>query len=166
MTTLLLPRAARAHLDLMREEIDEHEANGLTAEQLDELFVLCTYLPDLAERSWAAIQSDVHSGVEGRGLAAALQGLLGTIEESVHTCNRLQDILHAMPDSEEGAIQVSTLTTLRQRLQRIQRPVKARLDWLLQSPPAVDPSKWQQTPVEGYEKSDKVRERLLAGGNS
>ena len=158
MTTLLLPRAARAHLDLMREEIGRHEARGLTAEQLEELFVLCTYLPDLAERSWAAIQSDVRSGVEGRGLAATLQGLLGTIEESVQTCNRLQDILQALPDSEEGAIKVSTLTTLRQRLQRIQRPVKARLDWLLQPPPVVDPSQWPQTPVEGYEKSDKVRE--------
>jgi len=139
MTTLLLPRAARAHLDLMREEIGRHEARGLTAEQLEELFVLCTYLPDLAERSWAAIQSDVRSGVEGRGLAATLQGLLGTIEESVQTCNRLEDILQALPDSEEGAIKVSTLTTLRQRLQRIQRPVKARLDWLLQPPPVVDP---------------------------
>jgi hypothetical protein len=119
---------------LMREEIDEHEAHGLTAEQLDELFVLCTYLPELAERSWTAIQSDVRSGVEGRGLAVTLQGLLSTVEESVHTCNRLQDILHAMPDSEEGAIKVSSLKTLRQRLQRVQRPVKARLDWLLQPP--------------------------------
>ncbi len=166
MTTLLLPRAARAHLDLMRQEIEGRAAHGLTAEQLHELFVLCTYLPDLAEQSWAAIQSDVRSGVEGRGLTVHLQGFLGTIEESVHTCNRLQEMLLAMPDSEEGAIKVSTLTTLRQRLQRIQRPVKARLDWLLQPPPIVDPSQWSQTPVEDYEKSDKVRERLLAGGNS